>query len=282
MSGASRDGSGVGRDEAERGGRGNGVADRLCGRVAVVTGAAGGLGRAIARRLLDEGALVAGLDVLPVEETTRAVGAGEPAAADATAPAFRAWRCDVTDPDAVAEVVAAVAAGLGPVDVLVNNAGLLSGRAGMAGTTSAQMLRYFEVNAVGPLLMVQACLDHLRASPHRGRVVNVASRTFFTGSPGQLAYVASKGALVGMTRVLARELGADRITVNAAVPAQVETPGTAQHSTAEVFEATMRQQAIQEYVTPERFAGLVAYLASDDAALMTGQTLVYDGGGLLR
>jgi NAD(P)-dependent dehydrogenase (short-subunit alcohol dehydrogenase family) len=130
--------------------------------------------------------------------------------------------------------------------------------------------------------MVQACLDHLRASPHRGRVVNVASRTFFTGSPGQLAYVASKGALVGMTRVLARELGEHRITVNAAVPAQVETPGTARHSTAEVFEATMRQQSIQEYVTPERFAGLVAYLASDDAALMTGQTLVYDGGGLLR
>ncbi|MFY1637979.1 SDR family NAD(P)-dependent oxidoreductase [Solwaraspora sp. WMMB335] len=246
----------------------------LQGRVAVVTGAAGGLGRAIAARLLRDGALVAGLDRLPAEQTTRAVGT--------QASRLRAWRCDVTDRDEVREVLAAVTAGLGPVDILVNNAGLLSGRAAMTAATSAEMLRYFEVNAVGPVLMVQECLDQLRASPHRGRVVNVASRTFFTGSPGQLAYVASKGALLGMTRVLARELGADRITVNAAVPAQVRTPGTAAHSSPDAFERTMRQQSIHEFVTPERFAGLVAYLVSDDAALMTGQTLVYDGGGLLR
>lgn len=138
------------------------------------------------------------------------------------------------------------------------------------------------MNAVGPLLMVQACFPYLRDSAHRGRVVNVASRTFFTGAPGQIAYVASKGALIGMTRVMARELGEHRICVNAVMPAQVATPGTRAHSGADTFAQTMSQQAIREFVTPEDFAGLVAFLASHDGRLVTGQSLVCDGGGLLH
>ncbi|MDX3128790.1 SDR family oxidoreductase [Streptomyces europaeiscabiei] len=94
--------------------------------------------------------------------------------------------------------------------------------------------------------------------------------------------MASKGALIGMTRVMARELGEHRITVNAVAPAQVATPGTRAHSDDEVFAATMRRQAIEEFVTPEHFAGLVSYLASPDAVMVTGQTLVCDGGGLLH
>jgi NAD(P)-dependent dehydrogenase (short-subunit alcohol dehydrogenase family) len=207
-------------------------------RVAVITGAAGGLGSAIVHRLAADGFAVAALD----------------------------------------EIVQAY----GGVDVLVNNAGLLSGRASLLETTPEELHRFFDVNAVGPLLMVQACVPWLRGSPHRGRVVNVASRTFFTGSPGQIAYVASKGALIGMTRVMARELGEHRITVNAVAPAQVATPGTRAHSGDEVFAATMSRQAIKEFVTPEQFAGLVSYLASPEASMVTGQTLVCDGGGLLH
>ncbi|MGW0828007.1 SDR family NAD(P)-dependent oxidoreductase [Streptomyces sp. NPDC002845] len=238
-------------------------------RIAVVTGAAGGLGGAIARRLAADGFTVAALDIAEPDGTSETSG-------------VRHWHCDVSDPAATRRAVDEIVEAYGGVDVLVNNAGLLSGRAGLLETTPEELHRFFDVNAVGPLLMVQACVPWLRGSPHRGRVINVASRTFFTGSPGQIAYVAGKGALIGMTRVMARELGEHRITVNAAVPAQVATPGTRAHSGDEVFAATMRQQAIQEFVTPEHFAGLVSYLASPDAAMVTGQTYVCDGGGLLH
>ncbi|GHE80258.1 pyridoxal 4-dehydrogenase [Amycolatopsis deserti] len=241
---------------------------RLAGRTAIVTGAAGGLGRAIAHRLASEGAAVAALDLERAD--------------DLLPPRVTPWICDVTDPTAVADTAAEVAARTGGIDILVNNAGLLSGRTSLLQATPDELHRYFDVNAVGTLLMVQACFPHLRDSDHRGRIINVASRTFFTGGPGQLAYVASKGALIGMTRVMARELGEHRITVNAVMPAQVATPGTRAHSDDAVFARTMAQQAIQEYVTPDDFAGLVAFLASPDAALMTGQCLVHDGGGLLH
>lgn len=242
------------------------VSDGPGTRVAVITGAAGGLGGALTRRLVVDGFTVAALDIADVSETAGA----------------RSWRCDVSDPAATRRTVREIVEAYGRIDVLVNNAGLLSGRASLLEATPSEMHRFFDVNSVGPLLMVQACFPWLKESAHSGRVVNVASRTFFTGAPGQLAYVASKGALIGMTRVMARELGEHRITVNAVAPAQVATPGTRAHSGDEAFAETMRRQAIQEFVTPEHFAGLVSYLASPDAALVTGQTLVCDGGGLLH
>ncbi|MDX3694498.1 SDR family oxidoreductase [Streptomyces europaeiscabiei] len=240
-------------------------------RVAIVTGAAGGLGRAIARRLAADGFTVAALDIAEPDGTGGMAG-------------VRPWRCDVSDRAATRRAVEEIneAYGGGGIDVLVNNAGLLSGRAPLLEASPEELHRFFAVNAVGPLLMVQACVPWLRTSPHRGRVINVASRTFFTGAPGQIAYVAGKGALIGMTRVMARELGEHRITVNAVAPAQVATPGTRAHSGDEVFAETMSRQAIKEYVTPEHFAGLVSFLASPDAVMVTGQTLVCDGGGLLH
>lgn len=241
---------------------------RLQGRTALVTGGAGGLGRAIADRFAAEGANVAVLDVRQPE------GPRDGSELFLT--------CDVTDPAAVAEAVGQVGAHFGSLDILVNNAGLLSGRDSFRTVTAEQMHRYFAVNAVGPLLLTQAAYPLLKGSSFRGRVINVASRTFFTGNAGQAAYIASKGALLGLTRVLANELGPDRITVNAIVPAQVATPGTSAHSDADVFAATMQKQAIKEFVTPEHFASLAVFAASDDALLMTGQTLICDGGGLMR
>lgn len=239
-------------------------------RVALVTGSSGGLGRAIARRLAHDGFAVAGLDREPP-----APGADEVAG-------VRPWVCDVTDPEAVHRVVADVQRVLGPVDVLVNNAGRLSDRASLLGTDTARMHDFFAVNAVGALTTVQACFEQLAASEHGGRVVNVVSRTFFTGAPGQLAYVASKGALLGMTRVMARELGEHAITVNAVAPSQVDTPGTRRHNDDDAFARTVSQQAIRTPVRPDDFAGLVSFLASEDGRLITGQTLVLDGGGLLH
>lgn len=234
-------------------------------RTSVVTGGGRGLGRAVAERLLRDGHRVTVLDLDP----------GEPL------PGLRLLTCDVTDPDATTAAVAHVVEEDGGLDVLVNGAGLLSPRTSYRGSSKDELLRYLTVNAVGPVLTVQAAHDHLVASG-RGAVVNIASRTFFTGSPGQLGYVASKGALLGITRVLARELGPHGVTVNAAVPGQVSTPGIRQHSTEADLDRTMAQQAIPRRGQPHDLAGLVSFLAGDDARMITGQTVVCDGGGLLH
>jgi NAD(P)-dependent dehydrogenase (short-subunit alcohol dehydrogenase family) len=145
---------------------------RLAGRVAVVTGSAGGLGEAIATRLAAEGAAVAGLDI-----------------AVPTAPerdGIALFQCDVSEPKSVAAAIEGVVARFGGIDVVVNNAGLLSGRSSLLEMTPEDMHRYYSVNAVGALLVVQSCFPFLRDSSHRGRVINVASRTFFTGGAGQI------------------------------------------------------------------------------------------------
>ncbi len=159
------------------------VPTRLVGRNAIVTGAAGGLGRAIAERLAAEGAAVALLDLHGEEEAAATIGGSA-----------RGWRCDVTEREEVGRVVDEVAATFGGVDILVNNVLACSRDAVPSSRVDKEeMLRYFTTNAVGYLHMAQACFPHLTGSEHRGRIVNVASRTFFTGSPGQIAYVASKG-----------------------------------------------------------------------------------------
>ncbi|MQA88276.1 MAG: SDR family oxidoreductase [Streptosporangiales bacterium] len=243
---------------------------RLEGRSALVTGGAGGLGTAIVERLRGEGAHVAVLDIgLPPDASP------EPQAG------ILRWRTDVTNEDEAAAAVEATVRNFGGLDILVNNAGLLSGRAPFAETDQETFLRFLTVNAVGYHVMARAAVPALTDSSH-GRVINVASRTFFTGSPGQMAYVASKGAVLGMTRVLARELGPQGITVNAAMPGMVPTPGTRAHSDDEAFARMAAQQAIPRQVQPADFAGLVAFLASDDAAMITGQAILCDGGGYLH
>lgn len=245
---------------------------RLEGRVAVVTGGARGIGRAIAMRFANEGARVAILDLSGQDEVVAEIeSAGNTA---------KGWVCDVTGKSTVERVISEVAAAFGGVDILVNNAGLLSGRRPFLEIDKEEMLRYYETNVVGYLHLAQVCFPYLRESEHKGRIINIASRTFFTGSPGQLAYVASKGGVYGLTRVLAKELGEHGITVNAVAPSQVATPGTEAHSGPEMFASTMSQQTIKEFVRPEDFAGIIAFLASDDGRLMTGQSMVYDGGGL--
>jgi NAD(P)-dependent dehydrogenase (short-subunit alcohol dehydrogenase family) len=115
-----------------------------------------------------------------------------------------------------------------------------------------------------------------------GRIINVASRTCFLANPGQMAYVASKGAVMGMTRVLAKECGDDGVTVNAIMPGMMATPGPMAHSQEGAFNRVMLNQAIKKRVTPEHFAALAAFIASDDAEMITGQMILRDGGGYLQ
>lgn len=246
---------------------------RLDGRIAIVTGAARGLGAAAAVRLAAEGAQVGILDIREAAATRdqiRAAGG-----------VCESWLCDVTDEAQVAAAFQAIERRFGGVDILVNNAGILQPPSPSLEMSKADVERYVQVNYIGYFLVIKAAYPLLKRSPH-ARIINVASRTYFLGNPGQMAYVASKGAVLGMTRVLARELGPDNICVNAVMPGQVATEGTRAYTSEEGFNRTMQNQAIKKRVQPEHLAALIAFLASDDAEMITGQTIICDGGGYLH
>ena len=246
---------------------------RLEQRIAVVTGAAMGMGRGIALKLAEEGARVALLDVQDAAAVRDEIHA---AGGDAFA-----CLCDVTDEASIQAAQASVAERFGRIDILVNNAGILSGRKPWFEHSRDEVNRFLQVNFMGYFLMTQAFYPLLKKSA-AGRVVNVASRTYFLANPGQMAYVASKGAVMGMTRVLAKELGDENITVNAVAPGMIATAGTLAHSKDEAFDRVMQNQALKKRGKPEHLAGLVAFLASDDAEMITGQMMLCDGGGYLH
>jgi 3-oxoacyl-[acyl-carrier protein] reductase len=246
---------------------------RLKNRVAVVSGAATGIGRAVAIRLAAEGALVEILDRQDAreacEEIRKADGIGN------------SELCDVTSEEQIAQAIDSVAGRHGHVDILVNNAGILSGRQPWHTLSYEEVNRFIQINYIGYFLVSKAVYPLLKKSEH-GRVINVASRTYFLANPGQMAYVAAKGAVMGMTRVMAREMGEDNITVNAVAPGMVATPGTEVHSNEEAFNRVMMNQAIKKRSRPEHLAALIAFLASDDAEMITGQMILCDGGGYMH
>jgi NAD(P)-dependent dehydrogenase (short-subunit alcohol dehydrogenase family) len=242
-------------------------------RVAVVSGAAAGIGKAIALRLAAEGAAVEILDIKSAEEACAEIREkGGKANAEIA---------DVTKEDQIQRAVAAISERHRGVDILVNNAGILSGRTPWHELTYDEVNRFVQINYIGYFLVSKAIYPLLKKSQY-GRLINIASRTYFLANPGQMAYVAAKGAVMGMTRVLAKEMGEDGITVNAVAPGMVATPGTQAHSQEEAFNRVMMNQAIKKRVQPEHLAALVAFLASDDAELITGQMILCDGGGYLH
>lgn len=245
---------------------------RLKDKIAVITGAAGGMGQGAALKLASEGAHVELLDLKPCDQTLAMVREAGGSA--------QAQQLDVTDEAALAAAAQAINQRHGRIDILVNNAGKLSPGKPWLQHTRHDLEQMLQVNFIGYFLVTQAFYPLLRHSP-QGRVINVASRTYFMANPGQLAYVASKGAVMGMTRVLARELGVDNITVNAVAPGMIATPGTEAFAPEEAFDRVMQNQAIKKRGQPQHLAGLIAYLASDDAELITGQMMLCDGGGYM-
>jgi NAD(P)-dependent dehydrogenase (short-subunit alcohol dehydrogenase family) len=242
----------------------------LDGRIAVVTGGARGLGKAAAIRLAEEGAKVAILDLRLDEAETVAKDIGG-----------SAFMVDTTDEGLLAEAFKGVEITYGGLDILVNNAGIIAPRRDWQDWTKGDLERFAEINYIGYFLAIKAAYPMLKVSEN-GRVINVASRTFFMGNPGQTPYVSAKGAVVGLSWNMCKELGGDGIAVNAVMPGQVATEGTLEYNGEEMFERTMQNQAIKKRVYPEHLAGLIAFLASDDGAMISGQSIVCDGGGLLH
>ena len=172
--------------------------NRLQNRIAVISGAAAGIGKAAAVRLAAEGAIVEILDLKAASETVNEIRA-----AGGTA---NAEICDVTNEGQIAQAVSAIEARHGHVDILINNAGILSGKTPWHELSYEEMNRFVQVNYLGYFLVSKAIYPLLKKSQH-GRLINIASRTYFLANPGQMAYVAAKGAVMGMTRVMAKEMG---------------------------------------------------------------------------
>jgi NAD(P)-dependent dehydrogenase (short-subunit alcohol dehydrogenase family) len=151
----------------------------------------------------------------------------------------------------------------------------------IGGSAFMDLERFAEINYIGYFLAIKAAYPMLKVS-EAGRVINVASRTFFMGNPGQTPYVSAKGAVLGLSWNMCKELGGDGITALTVMPGQVATEGTLEYNGEEMFERTMQNQAIKQRVYPEHLAALIAFLASDDGAMISGQSIVCDGGGLLH
>ena len=241
--------------------------NRFEGRVALVTGAARGIGAAIAKRLGAEGATVAVVDVN--EEGARAVAnqIGDPAFAVA---------CDIGDPASVESLHQAVVAQAGRVDVLVNAAAIVP-FVPWDELTFEEWRRVLRVNLDGLYLMCRASSDLMRAGGY-GRIVNIGSNSIFAGTPNMAHYVAAKGGVFSFTRALATELGGAKITVNSVAPGLTDTEGVQLTPHKEAFEFVDMLQAIKGRAVPDHIVPAVAFLASEEAHWITGQSLVVDAG----
>jgi 3-oxoacyl-[acyl-carrier protein] reductase len=241
----------------------------LDGRVALVTGGARGIGKAIALRLAGEGAKVAIVDLMDVGvETAREVE-------EATGQATTFVKADISkEADAKAAVAAAEEA-LGPIDVLVNNAGIT--RDGLALTMSeADWDAVLTVNLKGSFLMSKAVLRGM-IKRRRGSIISISSVVARRGNAGQINYSAAKAGLIGLTKSLAREVASRNVRVNAVAPGYIETEMTAKLDE-KSRQALIGQIPLGRIGTPEAVADAVAFLAGDQSSFITGAVLAVDGG----
>lgn len=240
---------------------------------ALVTGAGQGLGRAFCLALAERGRPVAVADIdasrasAVVEKVERAGGTAI------------AVEVDVADEHSVERMAATAEDGLGPVEVLVNNAAIFSTlRMGpFTRITASEWDRVLAVNVRGAFLCCRAVVPAMCGRGY-GKVVNISSSTVFTGRPGYLHYVTSKAALIGLTRSLASEVGSDGVRVNAIAPGSTQTEVPRETITADARQAMAEETALRRIQVPADLVGAVVFLASPDSDFITGQTLNVDGG----
>ncbi len=241
---------------------------RLSGKVAIVTGGARGMGAATSRLFATEGAKVAITDVLEDDGKALAAELGD---------AVRFYRHDVTSEGEWAAVVKQVEADLGPVDVLVNNAGILMFKSLLA-TTLEDYERVLKVNLVGEFLGIKAVAPGMIARG-KGSIVNISSVDGMKGANGLVAYASSKWGVRGLTKVAALELGHRGVRVNSVHPGGVDTAMTNHDNTArDKVNERFTNIPLQRVGGPEEVAAASLFLASDDSSYLAGAEIVVDGG----
>jgi NAD(P)-dependent dehydrogenase (short-subunit alcohol dehydrogenase family) len=237
-------------------------------RVAIVTGGAQGIGRKIAEGLAGEGARVVVADVQAADAVADSLGGIAVAA-------------DVSDPRACERMAQVAIDAYGRIDILVNNAGIWSSLVPtpFEELSVEEWRRVFDVNVLGMWLATRAVAPFMREAG-RGRIINLASGTPYKGVPLFLHYVASKGAVIAMTRVLAKELGGDNVLVNTIAPGFTLSDGVLANraQVEQLQEISAKARVLVRDQFPEDIVGAVLFFASDQSSFITGQSLVVDGG----
>ena len=246
---------------------------RLGGRVAIVTGGARHIGAAYARKLAEEGAAIVIADILDGEPVANEIrGEGGKA---------RALKIDVSDEADTGRMALETVKAFGRIDILVNNAAIFINiqRHPFYDITAEEWDRVSAVNIKGPFLCAKAVFPQMKEQKS-GKIINISSSTAYWGTPNFLHYVASKSALIGMTRSLAREVGEFDICVNAIAPGLVEHEG--QNAPKALTQLQLKERSIKRLQTTDDLMGTLVFLCSSDSDFITGQTIVVDGGSVFH